>query len=130
MHNRLEELKYIHLHKTAALVEASAVAGAILGGASEMEIERLRKYCQCAGLMFQVVDDVLDVTKTDEELGKTAGKDSAFGKMTYPSLIGIEGSREYVKKLNEEAQEQLIGFDQQKAAPLIALADYIVNRQK
>nr|BBK15476.1 geranylgeranyl pyrophosphate synthase [Scoparia dulcis] len=126
----VEKLEYVHLHKTAALVEASAVAGAVMGGAREEEIERLRKYSRCAGLMFQVVDDVLDVTKTSEELGKTAGKDLATGKGTYPKLIGIEESKEYVKELNEEARRQLVGFDQIKAAPFVALADYIACRQK
>ncbi|KAG8384062.1 hypothetical protein BUALT_Bualt04G0078900 [Buddleja alternifolia] len=126
----LEELEYIHLHKTAASLEASAVAGAILGGACEEEIERLRKYSRCAGLMFQVVDDVLDVTKSSEELGKTCGKDLMGNKMTFPKLIGVERSREYANKLNVEAQEQLIGFDPDKAAPLMALANYIAQRQR
>ncbi|KAL0449984.1 UNVERIFIED_CONTAM: Heterodimeric geranylgeranyl pyrophosphate synthase large subunit, chloroplastic [Sesamum latifolium] len=81
----VEQLEYIHLHKTAALVEASAVAGAVLGGAREEEIERLRRYSRYAGLMFQVVDDVLDVTKSCAELGKTCGKDLVAGKATYRS---------------------------------------------
>ncbi|KAL0378091.1 UNVERIFIED_CONTAM: Geranylgeranyl pyrophosphate synthase 7, chloroplastic [Sesamum radiatum] len=72
----VEQLEYIHLHKTAA----SAVAGAVLGGAGEEEIERLRRYSRCTGLMFQVVDDVLDVTKSSAELGKTCGKDLVAGK--------------------------------------------------
>ncbi|KAL8477386.1 hypothetical protein ACS0TY_029623 [Phlomoides rotata] len=126
----LEELEYIHLHKTASSVEASAVAGAVLGGASEEEIERLRKYSRCAGLLFQVVDDILDVTKSSEELGKTAGKDSAAGKTTYPKLLGIEKSREMAEKLKREAQEQLVGFDPIKAAPLISLVDFIAYRDK
>ncbi|KAK6150958.1 hypothetical protein DH2020_015890 [Rehmannia glutinosa] len=126
----LEQLEYIHLHKTAASVEASAVAGAVLGGACGEEIERLRKYSRCAGLMFQVVDDILDVTKSSEELGKTSGKDLVADKVTYPKLIGIDKSKKYAQKLNREAQEQLNGFDPEKAAPLIALADYIAHRQK
>ncbi|KAL0743117.1 hypothetical protein Bca4012_084630 [Brassica carinata] len=81
----LEHLEFIHIHKMAALLEASVVAGAIVGGGSDEEIERLRKYARCIGLMFQVVDDVLDVTKSSEELGKTAGKDLMAGKLTYPS---------------------------------------------
>nr|A0A0U3BRC5.1 RecName: Full=Geranylfarnesyl diphosphate synthase, chloroplastic; Short=LcGFDPS; Flags: Precursor [Leucosceptrum canum]ALT16903.1 geranylgeranyl diphosphate synthase 3 [Leucosceptrum canum] len=126
----LEQLEYIHLHKTAASVEASAVAGAVLGGASEEEIERLRKYSRSAGLLFQVVDDILDVTKSSEELGKTAGKDLAAGKTTYPKLLGMEKSREMAEKLKREAQEQLLGFDPIKAAPLIALVDFIAYRDK
>lgn len=124
----LEEVEYIHLHKTGSSVEASAVAGAVLGGASEDEIERLRKYSRCAGLLFQVVDDILDVTKSSEELGKTAGKDLAAGKTTYPKLLGMEKSREMAEKLKREAQAQLLGFDSIKAAPLIALVDFIAYR--
>ncbi|PIN08881.1 Geranylgeranyl pyrophosphate synthase/Polyprenyl synthetase [Handroanthus impetiginosus] len=112
-------------------VEASAVVGAVVGGACEEEIERLRKYARSVGLMFQVVDDVLDITKSTEELGKNCGKDLVGKKLTYPRIIGIEKSREYAYKLKEEAQEQLTGFfDEEKAAPLIALADYIAHRQK
>ncbi|KAL9158502.1 hypothetical protein ABFS82_08G073100 [Erythranthe guttata] len=125
----VEQLEYIHLHKTAASVEASAVAGAVLGGACEEEIDRLRKYSRCTGLMFQVVDDILDLTKSSEELGKTSGKDKVADKMTYPKLIGIDKSRDYAHKLNKEAQEQLLGFNPEKAAPLIELANYIVHRQ-
>ncbi|VVB15922.1 unnamed protein product [Arabis nemorensis] len=125
----LKHLEFIHIHKTAALLEAAAVIGAIIGGGSDEEIERLRRYARCTGLMFQVVDDVLDVTKSSEELGKTAGKDLIAGKMTYPRVMGVEKSREYAEKLNREAREHLQGFDSNKVAPLLSLADYIVNRQ-
>lgn len=126
----LEQLEYIHLHKTAASVEASAVAGAVLGGACEEEIEKLRIYSRRAGLLFQVVDDILDVTKSSEELGKTARKDIAAGKATYPKLIGVEKSRELAEQLKREAHEQLLGFECGKAAPLIALLDFIAYRDK
>ncbi|KAG2315968.1 hypothetical protein Bca52824_019090 [Brassica carinata] len=125
----LEHLEFIHIHKTAALLEAAVVVGAIMGGGSDEEIERLRKYARCIGLMFQVVDDVLDVTKSSEELGKTAGKDVMAGKLTYPKVMGVEKSREYAERLNREAREHLRGFDSDKAAPLLFLADYIVKRQ-
>ncbi|KAG7631928.1 Isoprenoid synthase domain superfamily [Arabidopsis suecica] len=125
----LEHLEFIHIHKTAALLEAAAVMGAIMGGGSDEEIERLRSYARCIGLMFQVVDDVLDVTKSSEELGKTAGKDLIAGKLTYPRLMGVEKSKEYAERLNIEAREHLLGFDIDKVAPLVSLADYIVNRQ-
>ncbi|KAG2315970.1 hypothetical protein Bca4012_066818 [Brassica carinata] len=125
----LEHLEFIHIHKTASLLEAAAVVGAIMGGGSDEEIEKLRKYARCIGLMFQVVDDVLDVTKSSEELGKTAGKDVMAGKLTYPKVLGVEKSREYAERLNREAREHLRGFDSDKAAPLLFLADYIVNRQ-
>nr|ALD84326.1 geranyl diphosphate synthase [Morus alba] len=125
----LEKLEFIHIHKTAALLEASVVLGAILGGGTDDEVEKLRSFARCIGLLFQVVDDILDVTKSSQELGKTAGKDLVADKVTYPKLIGIEKSKEFAAKLNKEAQEQLSGFDPHKAAPLIALANYIANRQ-
>ncbi|OIW09727.1 hypothetical protein TanjilG_09400 [Lupinus angustifolius] len=125
----LEILEFIHIHKTAALLEGSVVLGAILGGGTDEEVEKLRMFARYIGLMFQVVDDILDVTKSSEELGKTAGKDLVADKVTYPKLLGIEKSREFAQKLNRDAQEQLSGFDQDKAAPLIALANYIAYRQ-
>ncbi|CAE5959752.1 unnamed protein product [Arabidopsis arenosa] len=125
----LRYLEFIHIHKTAVLVEAAAVVGAIMGGGSDEEIERLKSYARCVGLMFQVVDDVLDETKSSEELGKTAGKDLITGKLTYPKVMGVENAREYAKRLNREAQEHLQGFDSDKVVPLLSLADYIVKRQ-
>ncbi|XP_010437301.1 PREDICTED: heterodimeric geranylgeranyl pyrophosphate synthase large subunit 1, chloroplastic [Camelina sativa] len=125
----LEHLEFIHLHKTAALLEASAVLGAIVGGGSDDEIERLRKFARCIGLLFQVVDDILDVTKSSQELGKTAGKDLIADKLTYPKIMGLEKSTEFAEKLNREASDQLLGFDSDKVAPLLALANYIANRQ-
>nr|AGJ03661.1 putative geranylgeranyl pyrophosphate synthase [Eucommia ulmoides] len=124
----LEHLEFIHVHKTAALLEGSVVLGAILGGATDPEVEKLRKFARCIGLLFQVVDDILDVTKSSQELGKTAGKDLVADKTTYPKLIGLEKSREFAEKLNREAQDQLAAFDIEKAAPLIALANYIAYR--
>ncbi|KAK9678233.1 hypothetical protein RND81_11G198000 [Saponaria officinalis] len=125
----IEELEFIHIHKTAKLLEAALVLGAILGGGTDDEVERLRRFARGIGLLFQVVDDILDVTKSSEELGKTAGKDLVADKVTFPKLMGIEKSREYAQRLNEEAKEQLDGFDVDKAMPLIALADYIGYRQ-
>lgn len=126
----VDRLEYIHLHKTAALLEASVVIGAIVGGGSDDQIERLRRYARCIGLLFQVVDDILDVTKSSQELGKTAGKDLASDKTTYPKLIGLEKSREFAEELLKEAKAQLSEFDPVKAAPLLHLANYIAHRQK
>nr|ALT16901.1 geranylgeranyl diphosphate synthase 1 [Leucosceptrum canum] len=125
----LDTLEFIHVHKTAALLEASVVLGAILGGGSKEEVEKLRTFARKIGLLFQVVDDILDVTKSSEELGKTAGKDLAVDKTTYPKLLGLEKAREFAEKLKEEAKEQLMDFDPRKAAPLVALADYIAHRE-
>lgn len=125
----LEVLEFIHIHKTAVLLEAATVLGAILGGGSDEEIEKLRKFARCIGLMFQVVDDILDVTKSSEELGKTAGKDLIADKLTYPKLMGLEKSKEFAERLMRDAQEQLQGFDSKKVAPLLALANYIAKRQ-
>nr|AHI88418.1 geranylgeranyl diphosphate synthase [Citrullus lanatus] len=125
----LEQLEFIHLHKTAALLEAAVVLGAILGGGSNEDVEKLRNFARYIGLLFQVVDDILDVTKSSNELGKTAGKDLVADKVAYPKLMGIEKSREFAQKLNRDAQDQLSGFDPDKAAPLIALANYIAYRQ-
>ena len=108
--------------------EAAAVLGAIIGGGTEEEIQKLRKYGRCIGLLFQVVDDIIDVTESTEELGKTAGKDVMARKLTYPRLIGLERSREVAEKLRREAAEQLLGFDSNKVAPLVALASYIACR--
>ncbi|XP_021809449.1 geranylgeranyl pyrophosphate synthase, chloroplastic [Prunus avium] len=125
----LEQLEYIHLHKTAALLECAVVLGSILGGGSDSETEKLRTFARYIGLLFQVVDDILDVTKSSQELGKTAGKDLVADKVTYPKLLGIEKSREFAEKLIKDAKEQLSGFDLEKAAPLIALANYIAHRE-
>ncbi|KAI7838529.1 hypothetical protein COHA_007672 [Chlorella ohadii] len=125
----IETLQYIHEHKTAALLEAAVVSGAILGGASQVDIDRLRKYSRSIGLAFQVVDDILDITATTEELGKTAGKDLASAKTTYPSLVGLERSREIADELIEEAKSMLATYDPAKAAPLYALAEYIRSRK-
>ncbi|KAG6408745.1 hypothetical protein SASPL_131766 [Salvia splendens] len=125
----LDTLEYIHIHKTAALLEASVVLGAIMGGGSSEQVEKLRTFARKIGLLFQVVDDILDVTKSSEELGKTAGKDLAVDKTTYPKLLGMEKAIEFAEQLNEEAKAQLDGFDPSKAAPLLSLADYIAHRQ-
>ncbi|XP_057971086.1 geranylgeranyl pyrophosphate synthase 7, chloroplastic-like [Malania oleifera] len=125
----LEELEYIHLHKTAKLLEAAAVCGVIMGGGGEEEVERLRKYARCIGLLFQVVDDVLDMTKSSEELGKTAGKDLAKDKATYPKLMGLEGTKKFAGLLAAQAMEGLACFDAARAAPLHHLANYIANRR-
>lgn len=123
----LETLNYIHLHKTAALLEVSVVSGAILAGADADAQTRLRRYAQDIGLAFQIIDDILDITSTQEELGKSIGKDIQAQKVTYPSLWGIDESRRQADRLIAEAQAQLDPFGA-AAQPLRAIADYITAR--
>ncbi|MEY3327851.1 MAG: geranylgeranyl diphosphate synthase CrtE [Planktothrix agardhii] len=122
-----ETLTFIHTHKTGALLEASVVCGAILAGAKETEIEGLSRYARNIGLAFQIVDDILDITATQEELGKTAGKDLTAKKVTYPSLWGIDESRRQAQQLIEAAKAELSNYGD-KAIPLLAIADFITNR--
>ncbi|KAL3838690.1 hypothetical protein ACJIZ3_023281 [Penstemon smallii] len=125
----LDELEYIHVHKTSKLLEAAIVCGAIIGGGDEIEVEKLRKYGRCIGLLFQVVDDILDVTKSSDELGKTAGKDLVSDKATYPRLMGLEKAKDMATEFLDKAMEELSHFDAARAAPLLHLAEYIAYRQ-
>lgn len=124
----IETLIYIHNHKTGALFQSSVVCGAILAGATEAEIEKLSKFAQNIGLAFQIIDDILDITATGAELGKTAGKDLAAQKATYPKLWGLDESRRQADKLVAEAKTILAEFGD-RARPLQALADYITDRK-
>ena len=123
----LETLNYIHAHKTGALLEACVVCGAVLASASEADLQRLSRFAKNIGLAFQIIDDILDITATQEELGKTAGKDVQAGKVTFPSLWGIEESRRQASQLVADAKAQLAVFGS-KALPLLAIADYITSR--
>ncbi|NJM98347.1 MAG: polyprenyl synthetase family protein [Phormidesmis sp. RL_2_1] len=121
-------LTYIHMHKTAALLEVSVTSAAILAGADQTVIDRLTRYAQRIGLAFQIVDDILDITSTAETLGKSVGKDIAVQKATYPRLWGLEASQRKAQQLVDEAIAQLDIFDQQ-AQPLVAIAQYITARK-
>ena len=121
-------LTFIHMHKTAALLEVSVTSGAILAGAEAETVGRLSRYAQKIGLAFQIVDDILDITATSEELGKSAGKDLAAQKATYPSLWGLEESKQKADQLIAEAIAELSGFDHRKAQPLMAIAKFITAR--
>ena len=123
----LDTLNFIHRHKTGALLEACVVSGAILAGAAETDVQRLTRYAQNIGLAFQIVDDVLDVTATQEQLGKTAGKDLQAQKATYPSLWGIEESKRQANQLIAEAKAELDAYGE-AARPLQAIADFITAR--
>jgi geranylgeranyl diphosphate synthase type II len=123
----LETLDFIHTHKTAALLEVSVISGAILTGASAEQQQRLTRYAQHIGLAFQVVDDILDITSTQEELGKSIGKDLEAKKVTYPSLWGIEESRRKANQMIEQAKAELTVFGD-RAKPLMAIAEFITAR--
>ncbi|EKX46744.1 hypothetical protein GUITHDRAFT_157722 [Guillardia theta CCMP2712] len=124
----IETLQWIHEHKTAALLEFCVVGGGILGGANEEQIQRLSKFAMNIGLSFQIIDDILDVTQDSATLGKTAGKDLLVDKATYPKLMGLEKSKERAEALIAEAKDQLKPWGD-KAAPLMALADFITARK-
>ncbi len=96
-------LEYIHRSKTGAMIAASVVVGGIVAGANGDQIEKLRAYGQCIGLAFQIADDILDVTSTSEQLGKTPGKDQAANKATYPAIHGIAASQARAHQLVDEA---------------------------
>ena len=123
-----ETLQWIHTYKTAALLKAAVSCGAVLAGATDEEVQKCEVYANKIGLAFQVADDILDVTASTEELGKTAGKDLDADKTTYPKLLGLNKSREFAQDLVDDAKTALADFGD-KAAPLNGLADYIINRK-
>jgi geranylgeranyl diphosphate synthase type II len=125
----LKMLEYIHRSKTAALITASVVSGGLYAGANDDGVEKLKTFGKSIGLAFQIVDDVLDVTQTSEQLGKTAGKDTAAEKATYPALFGIEESLKKADTLVDKALGSLDSFGL-RADTLKALARFLVERKK
>jgi geranylgeranyl diphosphate synthase type II len=123
-----ESLAYIHRSKTAALIRGSVVAGAICGGGAAEDVERLRRFGDNIGWAFQVVDDILDVEESSAALGKTAGKDQAQQKATYPALFGVEKSRSIAKELADTALGELKVYGE-RAARLRELAEFLVLRR-
>jgi geranylgeranyl diphosphate synthase type II len=121
-------LEYLHGKKTGALFVASVCGGARLGGADHSQLEALRNYAHALGLAFQVIDDLLDVEQTTEQLGKRSQKDQRRGKATYPALIGVEQSRQLARDLTRQACNALAGFDG-RAEPLRKLAAFAVERK-
>ncbi len=107
-----EMLRHIHLNKTAAMIKGAVSAGLEIGGAPQDMKDHLRKYAEDLGLEFQVVDDILDVTGTAEELGKDPHQDEANGKLTYVSLHGLDGSRKFASQLTRAALAELEGYDE------------------
>jgi geranylgeranyl diphosphate synthase type II len=124
----LDELAYIHRSKTAALIRASIVGGALLGGAMKNEVEGMRRFGENIGWAFQVVDDILDVEESSAALGKTAGKDQVQQKATYPSIMGLAKSHEFAKELADRALAEIAPYGE-RAARLRELAEFLVRRR-
>lgn len=124
----LDDLRWIHTHKTATLLQVAVACGAILGGAEPEEVAACEEFALNIGLAFQVADDILDVTQSTEELGKTAGKDEDTDKTTYPKLLGLDGARKEAERLVADAKKSLEPFGD-RATPLLALADFIIDRK-
>jgi len=123
-----QTLEYIHRSKTAALIRASVSTGAISAGAGIADVARLRKFGETIGWAFQVTDDILDVEESSAALGKTAGKDIAQKKATYPGVFGVAQSHEIAAKLANDAITQLDSFGE-RASRLRALAEFLVQRR-
>lgn len=125
----LEELKQLHAKKTGALFHASIVGGGRLGGGSDAQLGDLTQYAKALGLAFQVVDDLLDVEATTEQMGKRTRKDEAAGKATFPSLLGIDKSWQFAHELELQAHHALTAFGP-GAEPLRAIATFVVERKQ
>jgi geranylgeranyl diphosphate synthase type II len=125
----LERLQTIHRNKTGALIRAACRMGALCGRADEDQLQRITRYGEAIGLMFQVVDDLLDVTQMTSHLGKTAGKDADQGKITYPGLLGLDDSRAEVERLRDEALSAIDPFGE-RGAHLGSLCEFLSTRTK
>ncbi|TLD71747.1 polyprenyl synthetase family protein [Phragmitibacter flavus] len=123
----LEDLRYIHESKTAALLTASVVLGGMAADATKEQLQGLREFGAATGLAFQIIDDILDVTQPSEKLGKSAGKDVASQKSTYPALMGIEASRAEAQRLTAQAHAALEVFGPY-GKRLRDLVDYLLAR--
>jgi len=122
-----DKLDFIHLNKTAAMIIGCMRAGAIIGGANEEELEKVTKYGKNIGLSFQIVDDILDITGDEAKLGKPIGSDIENHKSTYPSLLGLEKSRQIARQLIEEGKSSIDGLSSEIDF-LNQLGDYIISR--
>ena len=123
------ELQFIHENKTAAILRTSVRVGAMSANAASKKLSAMTRFGQRLGLAFQVIDDILDVTQTSEILGKSAGKDVAAKKATYPAVIGLAKSRAEAKRLTREAHNALSVFENRDAEALHALANYLLERE-
>ncbi len=125
---KLSDLQYIHKNKTAALITSSIRLGAMSANATPKQLAGLTEFGLSLGLAFQVIDDILDVTQTTEKLGKSAGKDIAAQKATYPALLGLDKAKKEADRLTQRARAALKPFGK-AAAPLSAIADYLLKRE-
>ncbi|MCB1126581.1 MAG: polyprenyl synthetase family protein [Verrucomicrobiae bacterium] len=123
------QLRFIHERKTSALLCCATRLGGMSANCNRSQLNALTDFGFYVGLAFQVIDDILDVTQSSEQLGKTAGKDEAVGKATYPAIIGLEKSRKTAADLTRRAYKALDGFHG-RVQPLRALADYLLKREK
>lgn len=123
-----EMLEYIHQAKTAALIRASVASGALCAGVSADDVARLRRFGQAIGLLFQVMDDILDVEESSAALGKTAGKDIAQQKATYPAVYGLDRSHQIANDLAAKAVAELVPYGE-RASRLREIAKYLVRRR-
>ncbi|MDK2563172.1 polyprenyl synthetase family protein [Romboutsia sedimentorum] len=123
-----EKLDYIHNNKTAAIMIGCMRAGAIIGNANEEELDKITKYANNIGLSFQIVDDILDIVGDESKLGKKVGSDIENNKSTYPSLLGLEKSKEIARTLINEAKENINELSEHVDF-LNGLADYIIDRE-
>ncbi len=124
-----DQLRYIHENKTAAILTTSVRLGAMSANTNPKKLRAVTQFGRGLGLAFQVIDDILDVTQTSEVLGKSAGKDIAAKKATYPAVIGLEKSRAEAKRLTRQAHNALSVFSSDAAEPLHALANYLLERE-
>ena len=124
-----DQLQFIHQNKTAAILKSSVRLGAMSANADARKLSAITRFGQRLGLAFQIIDDILDVTQTSEILGKSAGKDVAAKKATYPAAIGLEKSRAEARRLTRQAHDALSAFRSRDSEPLHALANYLLERE-
>ena len=124
-----DQLRFIHENKTAAILKSSIRLGAMSANADAKKLRAVTQFGHGLGLAFQVIDDILDVTQSSEILGKSAGKDIAAKKATYPAVIGLEKSRAEARRLTRQAHDALSVFRDGQAEPLHCLANYLLERE-
>ena len=124
----IEELRYMHLNKTGAIIRSACTIGALMSGANEKQLTEVDEFAKNLGIAFQIQDDILDVVGVEEELGKPIGSDTAAEKNTYVKLVGLEKSKELADEYSDKAKEALSVFGN-KAEFLIKLTDYLTKRR-